>query len=134
MHESRAALHTWLWQALFAFTSLLSAFLLFQLQPLISKAILPWFGGGPGVWTTAMLFFQVILVAGYGYAHLLSGRLSRRNQVVLHCALLLTVCVLLPIVPDPSWKPAPGAEPVGRILTLLLCTVGLPYFMLSTTG
>src|SRR5882757_2219252 len=68
--------------------SLLSAFLLFQVQPVISKFILPWFGGGPGVWTTCMLFFQVVLFAGYGYAHLIHRWLTPRSQGLCHALLL----------------------------------------------
>lgn len=120
--------------AVFAVTTGLSAFLLFLVQPLISKAILPWFGGGPGVWTTAMLFFQLVLLAGYAYAHGLSARLGVRAQVVVH-GLVLTVALLcLPIALDPVWKPTSADEPVARILALLSLSVGVPYFALSTTG
>ena len=114
--------------------SLLSAFLLFQVQPVISKFILPWFGGSPGVWTTAMLFFQIVLFLGYTYAHALS-RLPGRQQVIIHITLLALALVLLPITPTDAWKPAAdGAEPSWRILGLLLASVGLPYFVLSSTS
>ena len=121
----------------FAATILLSAFLLFQVQPLISKFILPWFGGCPAVWTTCMLFFQVVLFAGYSYAHLVGSRLTLRGQAIVQVVLLLAAVVLvavLHITPDASWKPAGSAAPAGRILLLLLVTVGLPYFVLSTTS
>ncbi len=118
----------------FALTILLSAFLLFQVQPLISKFILPWFGGCPAVWTTCMLFFQVVLFAGYSYAHLVGSRLGLRGQAIVQLGILLAAVVLLPIAPDASWKPAGSAAPAGRILLLLLVTVGLPYFVLSTTS
>ena len=113
--------------------SLLSAFLLFQVQPMISKFILPWFGGSPGVWTTCMLFFQIVLFAGYAYAHLLT-KLQRRTQFIVHGVLVIAALICLPISPSDSWKPAGDEDPVGRILLLLLGTVGLPYFVLSTTG
>ena len=113
--------------------SLLSAFLLFQVQPVISKFILPWFGGSPGVWTTCMVFFQALLFAGYAYAHLLT-RLAPRTQMIIHGILLLGSAACLPIAPDASWKPAGGEDPSGRILLLLLGTVGLPYFVLSSTS
>jgi len=121
-------------QALFLLTVFLSAFLLFQLQPLISKTILPWFGGSPAVWTTCMLFFQVVLSGGYVYAHLLASRLSGRVQGLLHAGLLISAVCCLPITPDESWKPDSGGSPVAGILLLLGATVGLPYFVLSSTG
>src|SRR5262245_34894715 len=92
--------------ALFALTIFLGAFLLFQVQPLIGKFILPWFGGSPAVWTTCMLFFQIVLLAGYAYAHALSRFLKPRAQAILHLALLVAAALLLPIVPSPSWKPS----------------------------
>jgi SAM-dependent methyltransferase len=113
--------------------SLLSAFLLFQVQPMISKFILPWFGGSPGVWTTCMLFFQIVLFAGYAYAHLLT-KLQRRTQFIVHGILVIAALICLPISPSDSWKPAGDEDPVGRILLLLLGTVGLPYFVLSSTS
>ena len=113
---------------------LVSAFLLFQVQPLISKFILPWFGGSPAVWTTCMLFFQSLLFCGYAYAHLTSRLLSCRGQAILHLVLIAAAIVLLPIAPDESWKPTPEMEPTWRILGLLAVSVGLPYFVLSATG
>src|SRR6266566_5984009 len=89
---------------------LVSAFLLFQVQPLISKFILPWFGGSPAVWTTCMLFFQSLLFCGYAYAHVTSRLLSCRGQAILHLALIAAAIVLLPIAPNASWKPQPGME------------------------
>lgn len=113
--------------------SLLSAFLLFQVQPVISKFILPWFGGGPGVWTTCMLFFQVVLFAGYAYAHALT-LLPRRWQLIIHGALVLAAAVTLPIAPGPQWKPSGREDPALSILVLLLANVALPYFVLSSTS
>lgn len=119
---------------LFSAAVFVSAFLLFQVQPLISKAILPWFGGTPGVWTTCMLFFQVVLFAGYAYAHLVSARLRVRLQAALHVVLLAVALALLNILPTADWKPSGEESPVLRIVLLLSATVGLPYFILSTTG
>jgi SAM-dependent methyltransferase len=113
--------------------TLLSAFLLFQVQPVISKFILPWFGGSPGVWTTCVLFFQIVLFAGYAYAHFLTW-LPRRWQLLVHGVLVLAAAVSLPIAPGDQWKPTGAEEPTGRILMLLLANVALPYFVLSSTS
>ncbi len=119
---------------LYAATIFLSAFLLFQVQPLIAKIILPWFGGSAAVWSAAMLFFQLCLLAGYAYAHVLTRRFSAKGQVRVHGALLLMSCALLPILPSPSWKPDVAGDPTLRILLLLGATIGLPYFLLSSTS
>ncbi len=118
----------------YALTIFTGAFLLFQVQPLIGKYILPWFGGGPGVWTTCMLFFQIVLLGGYAYAHLITKLLRPRWQVIVHVLLLLGSLAVQPITPSEAWKPTGDAEPVGRILVLLAASLGLPYFMLSATG
>ncbi|MEQ2007098.1 MAG: fused MFS/spermidine synthase [Limisphaerales bacterium] len=118
----------------FALTIFTGAFLLFLVQPLIGKYILPWFGGTPGVWTTCMLFFQLVLLAGYAYAHFLSRWLKPRGQAVVHLALLLVSLAVLPIVPADAWKPTSGDAPITHILLLLGATIGLPYFVVSTTG
>ncbi|MEY2877714.1 MAG: hypothetical protein RLZZ15_94 [Verrucomicrobiota bacterium] len=118
----------------FALTIFTGAFLLFQVQPLIGKYILPWFGGSPGVWTTCLLFFQTLLLGGYAYAHFTSTKLRPRQQAVLHLILLGVALACLPITPAENWKPLDGTEPVWRILQLLTVCVGLPYFVLSSTG
>ena len=118
---------------LHAATVFLSAFLLFLVQPLLAKQILPWFGGAAIVWTLCMVFFQLVLLLGYTYAHML-GRLSGRHQAVVHIALLVASLVFLPVAPDAAWKPIGGESPVGRIIALLFATVGLPYFLLSSTS
>jgi spermidine synthase len=118
----------------YGLTIFTSAFLLFQVQPIAGKYILPWFGGGPGVWTTCMLFFQVILFAGYAYAHLSSRWLKPRAQILLQLALVAGALLLLPITPSNAWKPASVEQPVMQILLLLLATLGLPYFVLASTG
>jgi tetratricopeptide (TPR) repeat protein len=118
----------------YALTIFTGAFLLFQVQPLIGKYILPWFGGGPGVWTTCMLFFQVLLLGGYAYAHYSSRWLKPRRQAVVHLALLAAALALLPITPNDSWKPQGAGHPTLHILALLAVSIGLPYFVLSATG
>ncbi len=119
---------------LFASTILLSAFLLFLVQPIIAKQILPWFGGTSAVWITCLVFFQVVLLAGYTYAHLITRHLSARAQSRLHIALLAASLVFLPIVPSAALKPTGEADAALSIIVLLLATIGLPYFLLSTTG
>src|SRR5678815_3078903 len=118
----------------FALTIFAGAFLLFQVQPLIGKYILPWFGGSPGVWTTCMLFFQVVLLGGYAYAHLTTRYLSPRAQAILHSLLLIAALALLPIIPSDRWKGHETSVPTWRILALLTATLAVPYFVLSTTG
>lgn len=118
----------------FAFTIFVGAFLLFAVQPLIGKFILPWFGGGPGVWTTCLLFFQLLLLGGYAYAHGLTTRLRPRQQALVHGALIVLAILLLPITPSARWKPLGGENPIAGILLLLTVTLGLPYFVLSSTG
>ncbi|MEI6538281.1 MAG: hypothetical protein WCO86_01960 [Planctomycetota bacterium] len=118
----------------YAVTIFISAFLLFQVQPLIGRFILPWFGGGPSIWTSCMLFFQILLLGGYLYAHLISVKLKPRTQVLTHLSLLAMSLVFLPIAPSDAWKPVADQSPLLQILLLLLVTVGGPYFMLSSTG
>lgn len=119
---------------LFAFTIFLSSFLLFLIQPIFAKLILPWFGGAAGVWITCLVFFQVVLLVGYLYAHFVAERLRPKPQVLLHAGLLAVSLFLLPVIPGPLWKPSGGEHPALRILTLLTAVLGLPYFLLSTTG
>jgi SAM-dependent methyltransferase len=119
---------------LYASTIFLSAFLLFQIQPIVGKMILPWFGGSAAVWSTCMLFFQLLLLLGYLYAHLTVRYLRPRRQAMLHILLLGASMALLPIVPDASWKPSGDADPSWRILGLMAAMIGLPYFLLSSTG
>jgi small basic protein/SAM-dependent methyltransferase len=119
---------------LYAVTILLSAFLLFQVQPIIAKMILPWFGGSAAVWTTCMLFFQLLLVAGYAYSHWSIRALAPRTQTLVHLVLLAAGIAALPILPDAAWKPVGEGDPSLRILGLLAASVGLPYFLLATTS
>lgn len=128
---------------LFGATIFLSAFLLFQVQLIIGKAILPWFGGTAAVWTTCMLVFQLLLLGGYAYAHFLSSKVSLRNQAVIHTIVLgLALLALLagallwraPILPSAAWKPRAEGSPVLEIIRLLLVAIAMPFFVLSTTG
>jgi len=123
-----------LMMAVFAATVFVGAFLLFQVQPLIGKFILPWFGGSPEVWTTCMLFFQVLLLAGYAYAHLVVTYFPRSLQATIQIVLLVAAVALLPILPAATWKPDGTESPMVHILLLLTVCVGLPYFILSATG
>ena len=118
----------------FAATTLLGAFLVFQVQPIISKCVLPWFGGTPAVWTTCMLFFQLLLFAGYMYAHLLRTFLGPITQGIVHLMLLCSAALMLPIEPSDAWKPVGDESPTFYLLMMLAAHVGLPYFILSSTG
>src|SRR5450631_47622 len=119
---------------LYALTIVVSAFLLFQVQPVIAKIILPWFGGSAAVWTTCLLFFQLVLLLGYLYSHAVIRYLMPRAQRLVHASLLVVSALLLPIYPSASWMSVGGAEPTMQILGLLAVSIGLPYFLLSTTG
>ncbi|MGH9694574.1 MAG: fused MFS/spermidine synthase, partial [Bryobacteraceae bacterium] len=119
---------------LYAFTVGLSAFLLFLIEPLFAKVILPWFGGSAAVWTVCLVFFQSALLLGYLYADVCTRRLGPRRQVALHIALLALSLLLLPLSPSACWRPGPGEDPSWRILGLLTAAIGLPYVLLSTTS
>jgi spermidine synthase len=119
----------------FALTIFTSAFLLFQVQPLLSKQILPWFGGSPAVWTTAMLFFQTLLCLGYLYAHALAKVPSRQTQARIHVVLLVVAALLASrVLPGTELRPESPDSPVFQVLLILGASVGLPYFCLATTG
>jgi hypothetical protein len=111
-----------------------SAFLLFQVQPLVSKHILPWFGGSSAVWTTCLLFFQTLLFFGYAYAHFIHAKLNIRQQVAVHLGLIVAAILFARVLPGESWEPRGGEEPVSSILLILAVSIGLPYFVLSGTG
>ncbi len=113
---------------------LLGALLLFGVQPILAKAILPWFGGSSEVWIVCALFFQGALVLGYGYAYLLVRRLEPRRQAMTHTILLALSLLSLPVIPSAAWAPAGGEQPIARILLLLAITVGLPYLLLAATS
>jgi SAM-dependent methyltransferase len=119
---------------LYATAIFLGAFLLFLVQPIIAKQILPWFGGSAAVWATCMVFFQMVLLVGYAYADFTTRRLTPKRQAILHVTLLVLSLLILPITPDVAWKPQGEENPSWRILGLLTLTIGLPYFILSTTS
>src|SRR5262245_22937128 len=132
MNQNRSSALAW-WAAL---TILVSAFLLFQVQPLITKKILPWFGGSPAVWTTCVLFFQLVLLGGYAYAHWLTHQVQPRWQGIVHLTIVLIAVGVMMVMfpPSSAWKPIDGDMPAFRILTLLAAVVAAPYFVVSTTG
>jgi hypothetical protein len=128
---------------LFAASIGVGAFLLFQVQFIVGKQILPWFGGVPAVWTTCMLFFQVLLLGGYGYAHLLGSCRDPGRQRTIHLVAIVVAAVLLalrlgawpsPITPSDAWKPGASDNPIVSILVLLLFNIGLPFLVLAATG
>jgi hypothetical protein len=128
---------------IFAATVFLGAFLLFLVEPLIGKALLPWFGGTPNVWSSCLLFFQVTLFCGYLYSHVLVSRLEKNRQLWVHLGLLAAALATLaaqalgwgaPLLPGASLKPPDSLYPIGRVLRLLALTVGPTFLVLSTTG
>jgi hypothetical protein len=118
---------------IYPLTIFISAFLLFLVQPIIGKQILPWFGGSAGVWSICLVFFQVVLLAGYAYSDWLSKK-HKKKQAIIHAAILIIGLASLPILANPALKPTGIEDPSVKILWLLLTTIGLPYFLLSTTG
>jgi len=127
----------------YGITSFLSAFLLFQVQLIVSKHILPWFGGSAAVWTTSMLVFQVLLLVGYAYSHLISLRLSPSLQARLHLGLLAVAALAVialslrwpsAVTPGISWRPTGSSSPVRDVTVIILISAGLPFFVLSTTA
>ena len=120
--------------ALWASVIFTSAFLLFEIQPILAKSILPWFGGTAGVWTVSLMFFQITYLLGNAYAHWVVGRTRSRLQAWLHVVLLVASLSLLPIVPRDFWKPTGAGDPTWRILGLLAATIGLPFLLLSATS
>jgi len=128
---------------IYALSIFVSAFLLFQVQPMIGKFILPWFGGTPTVWSTVLLFFQILLTCGYAYAYWLMRRPDAKRQVALHVSVLLISLLGLaltaqrwpsPLMPGRAWEPIGAELPILHIFVLLAISVGLPYFLLSTNS
>lgn len=119
----------------YAATLLLSAFLLFLVQPMTGKMMLPLLGGAPAVWNTAMLFFQALLLAGYAYAHLIARYMKLKAQAVLHVFLLVLFAMLLPIAVPQGWTaPPPGGNPALWQLSLMTLIAGGPFFILSASA
>lgn len=128
---------------LFGASIFLSAFLLFQVQLIMGKKLLPWFGGTAAVWAACMVFYQVLLLAGYAYAHVVAKKWDLRQQARVHFGLLaLSALVVLlltlfwksPIIPSAEWKPEPGGVAILGIVKLLTVSIGLPFLVLSSTG
>lgn len=120
--------------ALSSFTIFLGAFLLFLIEPLFAKLILPWFGGSAAVWATCLVFFQSALLLGYLYADMTTRRLASARQSILHIALLLVGLLFLPVAPHGWWRPRPGGDPAWHILVVLTASIGLPFVLLSATS
>src|SRR5262245_23335865 len=121
-------------RALFVGSVFSSGFLLFLVQPIVARQLLPWFGGGAGVWSVCLVFFQTVLVLGYAYSHAIARRFSPVTQGRMQSVLLAASLLTLPIVASPRWHPDHSTEPVLRIIAVLTATIGLPYFTLSTTS
>ena len=119
---------------IYSLTIFLDAFLLFQVQPLIGKFILPWFGGSPACGPPACCFFRCSCSAATRIGHLTTSHLRPRWQAIVHVVLLAAACVALPIIPGDTFKPTGGEEPISRIILVLGATVGAPFFVLSSTG
>lgn len=119
---------------LYGFTIFLSATLLFLVQPMFAKMVLPMLGGTPAVWNTCMVFFQAMLLAGYSYAHATTSLLGVRKQAMLHCLLIVLPLLVLPITVAEGWSPPTEGNPVGWLLLLLGVSVGLPFLAVSTTN
>ena len=119
---------------LFATTLFVSAVLVFWVQPMFSRMVLPLLGGSPAVWNTAMVFFQTALLAGYLYAHVVTRCLSVRRQVVLHLILLAIAALTLPLSIGPEWEPPTQRTPVPWLLALLAWTLGIPFLVASSTA
>ncbi len=120
---------------LFASAVFSGAFLLFLIQPMLGKLILPWFGGGPGVWTACLMFYQAALFLGYLYAYGLVRFFEPRTQWLVHAIAFSGALFLLPVTPGEQWRPEGfGADPSIAIAIMLIATVGLPFMVLSATG
>ena len=119
---------------LFSVAVFSSAFLIFIVQPMVGRRILPWFGGGGAVWNACLAFYQLTLFAGYAYAHWLIAYVQTSRQLIIHAALLVAALFVLPVLPDESWKPLHDSPPLTHILSMLAANVGLPLLLLSATG
>jgi hypothetical protein len=120
--------------ALSSLTIFLGAFLLFLIEPLFAKLILPWFGGSAAVLATCLAFFQSALLLGYLYADIVTRRLDPRRQSLLHITLLLASLLFLPIAPHAWWRPHSGGDPAWHILVVLTASIGAPFILLSATS
>jgi len=119
---------------LFSMGVFAGAYLIFLVQPMVAKRILPWFGGGPGVWMICLMFYQTTLFFGYAYAHALIQFARPAVQLGVHSVLFAASFATLPVLPGDSWKPGAAADPSLSIITLLLAKVALPFITLAATG
>src|ERR1051325_9845071 len=117
---------------LYAVTMLVSAGLLFVVQPMFARMVLPLLGGSPAVWNTAMVFYQAALLAGFAFAHATTARLRPRQHIALQLALLLLALALLPLAIPSDWTPPTEANPLPWLLALMTVAVGLPFFAVAT--
>ena len=121
-------------RVLFAVAIFASAFLVFLVQPMVGKRILPWFGGAPSVWSLCLAFYQTTLFCGYAYAHLLIRYATPLAQLAVHAGLVLAALAVLPVLPGEVWRPAGVERPAADILEMLVATVALPFLVLAATG
>lgn len=119
---------------LFAITLFISAAMLFIAELMFAKMILPSLGGTPAVWNTCMVFFQAALLAGYGYAHMVTSRFKVKKQVIMHLVLILLPLLVLPIAIPETWRPPVNSDPIGSILLLMIMSIGLPFVVVSTSA
>jgi hypothetical protein len=119
---------------MFAATLFVSAALLFIVEPMFAKMVLPRLGGSPAVWNTCVVFFQAAMLAGYAYAHLTSKWLSLRNQAALHLALVVAAGLTLPVMIPQGWAPSVDSTPIPALLGLLVVSLGGPFFVVSSTA
>jgi hypothetical protein len=120
--------------ALYTVTIFFAALLLFLVQPMFARMVLPLLGGSPAVWNTAMVFYQAALLAGYAWAHFGSRWLGVRKQAAIHAALMLAPLLVLPLAVPAGWTPPTQSNPMPWLLALLCVAVGLPFFVVSTTS
>src|SRR5438093_1448378 len=120
--------------AVYATTIFVTAALLFLVQPMFARMVLPLLGGSPAVWNTCLVFYQAALLAGYLYAHATTSWLGARRQAALHVGLVLLPLLVLPIGIPSGWTPPAAANPIPWLLALLAAAVGLPFFAVSTTS
>ena len=120
--------------SLFSLTALTTAFLLFWVEPLFAKLVLPLLGGSPAVWNTCLMFFQAMLLLGYLYAHVSSRYLDPRRQALVHVALLALTLLSLPVAIPSAWTPPASGNVIPWLLRLLAAGVGAPFLMLAATA
>ncbi len=120
--------------ALFALTTLASAFLLFWIEPLFAKMVLPLLGGSPAVWNTCLMYFQAMLLLGYLYAHLTSRWMGARRQVLMHAGLMVLAIVVLPIAVPKGWTPPASDNVIPWLVGLLTIAIGAPFILLAATA